>query len=232
MATELHKIQRSILVRLLMNSSLRFTELNKGKTSSDRFTFHLKKLITDKLVTKNGEGGYELTTIGKEFANRFDTKTKSIERQAKIGLRICCVKGEGKDRQYLLEQRLKQPYWGYWGFPGGKIRWGETIYEAAARELKEETGLSGEIVLSGIKHKMDYDTSENMLEDKFFFVFKVENPKGKLKETYESGRNKWLKRKEIKKIEKSLFVDVNKALDLVEGDDFWFSENKYKVEGY
>jgi ADP-ribose pyrophosphatase YjhB (NUDIX family) len=41
----------------------------------------------------------------------------------------------------LLVRRRNQPDAGLWGFPGGKIRRGETIREAAQRELHEETGI-------------------------------------------------------------------------------------------
>ncbi len=43
--------------------------------------------------------------------------------------------------QVLLVQRSKQPDKGLWGFPGGHVEWGETVLEAAARELQEETGI-------------------------------------------------------------------------------------------
>ncbi|WP_170360039.1 NUDIX hydrolase [Ruegeria arenilitoris] len=41
----------------------------------------------------------------------------------------------------LLVQRSKAPDAGLWGFPGGHVEWGETVLQAAARELMEETGI-------------------------------------------------------------------------------------------
>lgn len=49
-----------------------------------------------------------------------------------------------QDRQVLLVQRSKSPGAGLWGFPGGHVELGETVAEAALRELHEETGLSGD----------------------------------------------------------------------------------------
>lgn len=43
----------------------------------------------------------------------------------------------------LLVQRRNPPDAGLWGYPGGKIEPGETIAEAAVRELQEETGVVG-----------------------------------------------------------------------------------------
>ncbi|MFT4275838.1 MAG: NUDIX hydrolase [Rhodopseudomonas sp.] len=44
----------------------------------------------------------------------------------------------------LLVQRANPPDAGYWGFPGGKIEFGESIAQAAVRELYEETGVQAE----------------------------------------------------------------------------------------
>lgn len=41
----------------------------------------------------------------------------------------------------LLVQRAKPPFTGKWGFPGGALELGETLFAAVARELLEETRL-------------------------------------------------------------------------------------------
>lgn len=45
--------------------------------------------------------------------------------------------------QVLLIERGKEPYLGQFALPGGYVRGGETLDEAALRELSEETGLDG-----------------------------------------------------------------------------------------
>ena len=50
---------------------------------------------------------------------------------------------EGK---YLLGQRNKENYNNYWVIPGGGVNFGETLQDAAIREIKEETNLDVEII--------------------------------------------------------------------------------------
>jgi mutator protein MutT len=46
----------------------------------------------------------------------------------------------------LLIQRAQEPNKGFWSFPGGRIELGETVLEAVAREVREETGVEIEPV--------------------------------------------------------------------------------------
>ena len=49
----------------------------------------------------------------------------------------------GDALEVLLIQRKYPPHQDMWAFPGGFINIDETLEDAAKRELKEETGLSG-----------------------------------------------------------------------------------------
>lgn len=195
---ELHKAHVAILHVLLFRPDARFAELQKASDlASDHFNFYLKQLVDDKLVAKNAQGAYHLTQQGKEFANRFDTDERKVERQPKVAVCLWIMDGQGR---MLTQQRLKQPYYGYWGRPTGKIRWGETIMEAAARELMEETGLTADLSFDSVYHKMDFnDETGDMLEDKIFFMIKAVNPRGDLIESFEGGKNAWLTADEFMK---------------------------------
>ncbi len=50
------------------------------------------------------------------------------------------------DRKILLVLRDREPKEGMWALPSGFVELGETIEEAVLRELKEETGITGEVV--------------------------------------------------------------------------------------
>lgn len=75
-----------------------------------------------------------------------------------------------KTREYLLLHYLS----GHWDFPKGKIEPGESKEQAALRELKEETGLSADIV-EGFERSLgywfkDYKSGELVYKTVYFFI--------------------------------------------------------------
>lgn len=60
-----------------------------------------------------------------------------MSTRPKLGALAVVLKGDS----VLLAQRQKAPDAGLWGYPGGHVEWGETIGDAAVRELREETGI-------------------------------------------------------------------------------------------
>jgi len=72
----------------------------------------------------------------------------------------CLVVVDEKNR-LLLVKRSIEPKKGYWCLPGGFMELGETPEQAALRELKEETNLTGQIrMLLGVtsNHSDQYNT--------------------------------------------------------------------------
>jgi len=47
-----------------------------------------------------------------------------------------------KNGRILLVKRNKPPSEGHWAIPGGRVNLGETLREAAEREIMEETGIA------------------------------------------------------------------------------------------
>jgi 8-oxo-dGTP diphosphatase len=56
------------------------------------------------------------------------------------GVLVVVLRGD----QALIVQRRQQPNAGRWGFPGGVLELGETVFQGAMRELMEETGIVAE----------------------------------------------------------------------------------------
>lgn len=191
-SADAHDAQMKLLRQLLLSSSSKFSELTKASgLTSDHANFHIKKLIENDFVEHlpKSYGQYRLTTKGKEYANRMDTDEQIIEKQSKLSVVLDIINHDGR---HLQQERMKHPYYGYWGRPTGKIRWGETMIEAAARELKEETGLKAELNVGGFYHKLDYDVDGKLLEDKYFCFVRGINPKGEMLTQSDGQRNEWL----------------------------------------
>jgi len=55
---------------------------------------------------------------------------------------VVCLRGA----EVLLIKRGKEPRLGQWSIPGGRMEWGETVTDAALRELREETGVEAELL--------------------------------------------------------------------------------------
>jgi len=221
-----HEAQMKILRQLLLAPSAGFAALQKQTDlTSDHFNFHIKKLVDVGYITKIDWGEYALTRSGKEYANRMDTDDNVIEKQPKISVALIIENTEGK---HLAQERLKQPYYGFWGRPTGKIRWGETFVEAATRELMEETGLTADLSVGGFYHKMDYDKDTGeLLEDKIFVLIYGTNPQGELIVDSEGHHNEWLSDKEFNQKEKS-FDSVPIITDLAKTRTKDFLEKKYE----
>lgn len=145
--------------------------------TSDNFKFHLRKLIKLRLVDKNDDGLYELTAEGKEFANRFDYENRSPIHQPKLTTAtfVWRLNLDTNEIEYLFHQRLRQPFYGYWGVIGEPVRWGETFENAAMRGLLKQTGLKTPLALKAFYRQRDMKSAEDkVLEDKLFVVLSAE----------------------------------------------------------
>jgi len=216
----IHDAQMVILRELLFHPSVGFAKLQKiTGMSSDHFNFHLQKLVELKLVEKVSRGTYSLSPRGKEYANKLDTDNNTVERQPKTAVILAVERIRNGKKEYLFQERLKQPYYGFWGFATGKVRWGETIVQTAERELTEETGLHANYRVAGVYHELVYqqETGEQ-LEDKIFFVVHCTDVKGELVDEFEGGRNRWMTRKQAL-AQPKIFTSFDIEIDIVSSDD-------------
>ncbi|MBN1168346.1 NUDIX hydrolase [Candidatus Woesebacteria bacterium] len=230
MEIEIHEYQISILRELLFKPNARFRDLKKVNIENDLFSFHLRQLLKYSLIEKK-DGKYSLTTKGKEFANRMDTDKLKLERQAKVAVALHPVRKRNGELQHLVHKRLKEPFYGWCGSQSGKIRWGETPLQAAKREMKEETGLTGRFTLKAIIHYHHIHKDGRFLEDKYFWVYKVNSLKGKLKKKVEEGENIWMTESEYRKL-KNVFATVDEVLEEFESPTLQYIDKIKIVDEY
>ncbi len=95
-----------------------------------------------------------------------------------------------------MYRRKRQPLLGTIGFPYGKIHLGERVAQAAARELKEKTGLTAHLRHYGdgyaVTHEDGVPTSQIM-----FHFFYGTQPQGELATSTEAGEAMWLTAEQI-----------------------------------
>lgn len=219
-----HAAQTSILRELLFHPQAGYATLQKPTgLASDHFNFHIARLVELGLVEKLARGRYGLTSKGKEYANRLDTDNNTVERQPKVAVILALERDKNGQKEYLFQERLKNPYFGFWGLPSGKVRWGETITQTAERESMEETGLMADFTVAGVYHEIVIqEESGELLEDKIFFVVSGKNPTGKLKVRFEGGHNQWMTREQAFAKDKK-FDSFAHELDILTSKD-WLIE--------
>ncbi len=111
---ELHPAQAEVLKILLFRPKARFRDLNLTGLTNDHFTWHLNRLVEVGLVEKTGKGEYRLSVQGKEFANRMDSETVKIEKQAKIAVLIVCVRAKNGKTEYFATTVKTAVFWILW----------------------------------------------------------------------------------------------------------------------
>jgi ADP-ribose pyrophosphatase YjhB (NUDIX family) len=222
---KIHGAQTSILRALLFLPQASYADLQKPTgLSSDHFSFHIGRLVELGLVEKIDRGTYRLTSRGKEYANRLDTDNNTIERQPKSAIVFGLTRTVNGEIQYLFQQRLKNPYYGFWGLPSGKIRWGETITEAAARESLEETGLHADFSAQSVYHEQVIEKESGLIiEDKIFFIVLGENVGGKLITDFEGGHNEWRTLTDVM-AEAKKYATVGTEVELLSGKKWLFEQ--------
>ncbi len=76
--------------------------------------------------------------------------TRRYPERPIVGVGVVVLRGGSGDspgdREVLLIRRGKPPREGGWSLPGGAQELGETVFEAATREVREETGVEIEVV--------------------------------------------------------------------------------------
>jgi 8-oxo-dGTP pyrophosphatase MutT (NUDIX family) len=89
---------------------------------------------------------------------------------------IVLFRSDSNKNEFLL---LNYPQ-GHWDFIKGKVEPGETPYETASRETKEETGISDIEFIDGFEESVEYDfrfKNEDIHKTVVFFLAKTNEKK-------------------------------------------------------
>ncbi|HSI21185.1 MAG TPA: NUDIX domain-containing protein [Verrucomicrobiae bacterium] len=142
----MHPYQRHIVDLLLQQSPRRYAELKPVDVEGNIFSHHLKKLIKEELVAQLSPGSYALGKAGRKLAGNVSATTGEIRSQQKILVEIALQNEQG---EWLLFERGREPYRGLIGFPAGRRHAGETLLEAATRDITEKAGITPELRFAG-----------------------------------------------------------------------------------
>lgn len=222
---ELHKAQASILWSLRHTTSARYSQLLRPTgLESDVFKFHIKKLISRKLIEKDASGKYYLTLQGKEFANNLSKHTPAIQKQPKLSVAIIAKKETSNGSLYLFQKRKRNPFYGYWGAITGPVQWGQSIKDTAKYEFEKQTGLAADYRVCSFYRKTDYtEEGREILEDKLFAVVEAWNIKGKESNNWRGGFNSWMSLTELETKE-NYFASSRELINMLNSDKKYSSE--------
>ena len=194
----MHPLQNHILKKLTLNDYLRYADLKPKGVESNRFVYHLQRLIEDGLIEKSSNS-YKLTAKGKRYVSKLSLQMFQVRMQPKIVTLIIC---ENKKGEHLLCKWRRQPFYGLVSFPFGKVHFGETITEAAHRELKEKTGLKANLTHRGDVYMTIREKGE-IVSHMFCHVFYGKNPSGTLLHESSIASCGW---ENIKKVDQKSFI--------------------------
>jgi hypothetical protein len=128
-----HHIQRDIIDRLMHNQRLRFSELKPAGMESNIFMYHIAQLKKLHYIDKDDEG-YFLIHDGLQYVDGLRRDSIRPHRQPKV---IAIVVLRNDQGQWLMAERITQPYIHQRMFMSGQQHFGESLYDQPARELAE-----------------------------------------------------------------------------------------------
>ena len=167
---------------------------------------------------------YELTAKGKKFVLDIDITSKKRAEYSKRGVLLRAIRKTDAGYEWLFYQRLKQPYYGFVGFPAGKIFKGENPVDTAIREFKEETGLDmiawrlikieRNIILKSVKDGPYQEGANNIESDFYLYTFDIYEVAGDLRPDLTEGKYFWATLEQVKKMNTfPAFFDSPKETD-------------------
>ncbi len=226
----LSPIQAGILWELYQNDTLSFSALNADKLSSDQFSYHLRRLSQRQLIEKTSDGSYRLTVMGRSKAILLDGTGNQRIIQGYLACRLVISKIVDGVEHLLMQERQRVPFKGYLAEPGGKILYGEDMQEAAERNLMRECGLACPLQLKGMIHIKDHHQG-NVVQDKYFVVFRGHDPSGTFTQSGMTGHNRWMTREQIATADLK-HKGVDEIISIADGASTTIVERSFSTDHY
>ncbi len=126
-------MEKDILSLFAHHKNLTFAQIGKSlNIRSNKLAYHLNLLCHNEKIVKKGIN-YSLS----------DVSTSMIPYFSPISSPLPIVLVHlGTSTHAFLHIRKKHPYFGYYGLPGGRLRVGESIEQAAQRIMKDKFGVT------------------------------------------------------------------------------------------
>ena len=140
---------RNIVWGVLFLLSIHYTRTTLAWTSSQQSAIHKTNRPTK--------------TASTFLSSESETSDWAYPRAA-VSVAVRCTLKNKDEFYYLLIQRGTDPHKGSWSLPGGKMEIGETAFEAAQRELEEETIFDEQSNL--LWHPGTFTTADSIVEGK------------------------------------------------------------------
>ena len=214
----MHPLREKILQRLMHEPSLSFNELWGHEGESNKFAYHLRVLEEDDFVKKTGDA-YALSHEGKKYVAYVEGATGKMEKAPLIVVAVVIYDQE-KDA-ILMMQRTKEPFYGFWTLPSGKMKADQYLYECAAGEVKTETGLTCDYAWKGLISTKTYNDG-SLSYNHQIFIMQGTNPRGTLEERTREGENHWVARKDLPSLK--TYPNMHYNIEVALGDRFRWLE--------
>ncbi|MBV9181626.1 MAG: NUDIX hydrolase [Acidobacteria bacterium] len=112
-----------------------------------------------------------------------------------------------------LVKRARAPLRGQWSIPGGMVELGETLAQAAEREVREETGLVVEArEMLGVFERIIPDQNQRTRYHYVLIDFLCQRVSGRLRASADAAEVRWFNREELAKL--PLAADTSQVIAL------------------
>ena len=142
--------------------------------------------------------GERLSLLGESWYNK--TMKREYPEAPIAGVGVVVFKGD----KVLLVRRGKEPSRGRWGLPGGAVELGETVAQAAEREVSEECGI--EIEIRDVIEVIDRIIPDDDGQIRYHYILidlLAEHRRGDPTASSDAAEVRWVLEKELNQLELS-----------------------------